>query len=149
MWAGEVGNASIAPGKMADLVLWERAFFGAKPKMVIKGGFINWASMGDPNASLPTPQPTMYRPMFGAFGSALAKSCVTFASKAGCESVGKLLMTSRISEVAVCCSRDSVRSLVRSRNSSSSRTFSIAMAAWSAKVSSSAICLSVKGLTSR
>jgi urease subunit alpha len=73
---------SIAPGKLADLVLWEPAFFGAKPKMVIKGGMINWASMGDPNASLPTPQPTVYRPMFGAFGSALAKTCVTFVSKA-------------------------------------------------------------------
>ena len=63
---------SIEPGKMADLVLWEPAFFGAKPKMVIKGGLINWALMGDPNASLPTPQPVMYRPMFGAFGAAAA-----------------------------------------------------------------------------
>jgi urease subunit alpha len=80
-----VGNVvgSIAPGKLADLVLWERAFFGAKPKLVIKGGFINWSNMGDPNASLPTPQPTFYRPMFGAFGSALSKTCVTFMSKAG------------------------------------------------------------------
>ena len=55
---------SIEPGKFADLVLWEPAFFGAKPKLVIKGGFIAWANMGDPNASLPTPQPTYYRPMF-------------------------------------------------------------------------------------
>jgi urease subunit alpha len=73
---------SIAPGKMADLVLWEPAFFGAKPKMVIKGGFIVWANMGDPNASLPTPQPMMYRPMFGAFGSAATKSSVSFVSRA-------------------------------------------------------------------
>ncbi len=73
---------SVEPGKMADLVLWEPAFFGAKPKMVLKGGFIAWANMGDPNASLPTPQPMMYRPMFGAFGSALSKSCVTFVSRA-------------------------------------------------------------------
>ena len=73
---------SIAPGKMADLVLWEPAFFGAKPKLVLKGGFIAWANMGDPNASLPTPQPMMYRPMFGAFGSTLAKTCVTFVSRA-------------------------------------------------------------------
>ena len=73
---------SIAPGKLADLVLWEPAFFGAKPKLVLKGGLITWANMGDPNASLPTPQPMMYRPMFGAFGSALAKTCVTFVSKA-------------------------------------------------------------------
>jgi urease subunit alpha len=73
---------SIAPGKMADLVLWEPAFFGAKPKLVIKGGMINWASMGDPNASLPTPQPMLYRPMFGAFGGAMPETCVTFISQA-------------------------------------------------------------------
>lgn len=73
---------SIAPGKMADLVLWEPAFFGAKPKLVLKGGMIVWANMGDPNASLPTCQPMMYRPMFGAFGSALAKNCITFVSRA-------------------------------------------------------------------
>ena len=62
---------SIEVGKIADLVLWEPAFFGAKPKMVIKNGMISWAVMGDPNASLPTPQPVYYRPMFGAFGAAL------------------------------------------------------------------------------
>ncbi|MDE6693614.1 MAG: amidohydrolase family protein, partial [Muribaculaceae bacterium] len=73
---------SIAPGKMADLVLWEPAFFGAKPKMVIKGGMINWAQMGDPNASLPTPQPVYMRPMFGAFGKAMPRSCVRFVSQA-------------------------------------------------------------------
>jgi urease subunit alpha len=73
---------SIDVGKMADLVLWEPKFFGAKPKMVIKGGFINWSVMGDPNASLPTPQPTYYRPMFGAFGKAMPETCVTFVSGA-------------------------------------------------------------------
>ena len=73
---------SISPGKLADLVLWEPAFFAVKPKLVIKGGLINWANMGDPNASLPTPQPMYYRPMFGAFGSALSKTCVTFVSRA-------------------------------------------------------------------
>jgi urease subunit alpha len=73
---------SIAPGKMADLVLWEPAMFGAKPKMVIKGGLINWSIMGDPNASLPTPQPVMYRPMFGAFGQALPETCISFVSRA-------------------------------------------------------------------
>lgn len=72
---------SIAPGKMADLVLWEPAFFGAKPKLVLKGGMIVWANMGDPNASLPTCQPMFYRPMFGAFGSTLAKTCITFVSR--------------------------------------------------------------------
>jgi urease subunit alpha len=72
---------SIEPGKMADLVLWEPAFFGAKPKLVIKGGLINWALMGDPNASLPTPQPVIYRPMFGSFGAAMPETCVTFVSR--------------------------------------------------------------------
>ncbi len=76
---------SIEVGKMADLVLWEPAFFGAKPKLVIKGGMINWAAMGDPNASLPTPQPVTMRPMFGAFGEELAKTRVTFTSKAAAE----------------------------------------------------------------
>lgn len=72
---------SIAVGKMADLVLWEPAFFGAKPKMVIKGGMINWANMGDPNASLPTPQPCIMRPMFGAYGSAMPRTAVSFVSR--------------------------------------------------------------------
>ncbi|MFO1070291.1 MAG: urease subunit alpha [Geminicoccaceae bacterium] len=76
---------SIEVGKMADLVLWEPAFFGAKPKLVIKGGMINWARMGDPNASLPTPQPVIYRPMFGAYGTALQETCVTFVSRAAHE----------------------------------------------------------------
>jgi len=71
---------SIEPGKVADLVLWEPAFFGVKPKLVLKGGFIAWANMGDPNASLPTPQPMYYRPMFGAFGSTLPKTSITFVS---------------------------------------------------------------------
>jgi urease subunit alpha len=73
---------SVEVGKIADLVLWEPAFFGAKPKLVIKNGMISWAVMGDPNASLPTPQPTYYRPMFGAFGAALPATCVTFVSGA-------------------------------------------------------------------
>ena len=70
---------------MADLVLWSPHSFGAKPKMVIKGGMISWALMGDPNASLPTPQPVIYRPMFGAMGSTLAKTRVTFTSLAAYE----------------------------------------------------------------
>jgi urease subunit alpha len=73
---------SVEVGKIADLVLWEPAFFGVKPKLVIKNGFISWAVMGDPNASLPTPQPTYYRPMFGAYGDALPATCVTFVSAA-------------------------------------------------------------------
>jgi urease subunit alpha len=73
---------SVEKGKCADLVLWEPQFFGAKPKMVIKGGLINWANMGDPNASLPTPQPCYYRPMYGGFGKAMPESCLSFVSNA-------------------------------------------------------------------
>ena len=73
---------SVERGKLADLVLWEPQFFGAKPKMVIKGGMVSWANMGDPNASLATPQPCYYRPMFGAYGTALPKSCISFVSQA-------------------------------------------------------------------
>lgn len=73
---------SVEVGKMADLVLWDPRSFGAKPKMVIKGGMINWALMGDPNASLPTPQPVFYRPMFGAMGKTLQDTCATFVSQA-------------------------------------------------------------------
>ncbi|MFA4934336.1 MAG: urease subunit alpha [Candidatus Methanoperedens sp.] len=72
---------SIEAGKIADIVLWEPKFFGVKPKMIIKGGFIAWAAMGDPNASIPTPQPVFYRPMFGAFGKAKNTLCLTFVSK--------------------------------------------------------------------
>ena len=78
--AHEVG--SIQVGKMADLVLWKPAFFGVKPSMIIKGGFIAAAQMGDANASIPTPQPVHYRPMFGAYGSASAKTSVTFTCEA-------------------------------------------------------------------
>ena len=73
---------SVEKGKMADLVLWSPAFFGVKPDCIIKGGTIVAAQMGDPNASIPTPQPVHYRPMFGAFGRALTASSVVFASKA-------------------------------------------------------------------
>jgi urease subunit alpha len=78
--AHEVG--SVEPGKLADLVLWKPAFFGVKPSLVLKSGMIAAAAMGDPNASIPTPQPVHYRPMFGAFGAALAASSVTFVSQA-------------------------------------------------------------------
>ncbi len=73
---------SVEPGKMADLVLWDPAFFGVKPAMIIKGGSIVAAPMGDPNASIPTPQPVYYRPMFGAFGRNLTESSVIFTSQA-------------------------------------------------------------------
>jgi urease subunit alpha len=77
---------SIEKGKLADLVLWAPAFFGVKPEIVIKGGSIVAAQMGDPNASIPTPQPVHYRPMFGAFGKALTASSLVFVSKAAARS---------------------------------------------------------------
>ncbi len=73
---------SIAPGKVADLVQWPITSFAAKPRFVIKGGLINWAAMGDPNASLPTPQPVYFRPMFGAYGRARQSTGITFMSQA-------------------------------------------------------------------
>ena len=89
-FASEIG--SIAVGKLADLVLWSSAFFGVKPDLVIKGGSIACAPMGDPNASIPTPQPVHYRPMFGALGRAAAASCVTFVSTAALDTeIGKTL----------------------------------------------------------
>ncbi|HMS25977.1 MAG TPA: urease subunit alpha [Burkholderiaceae bacterium] len=79
--AHEVG--SIEVGKWADIVIWKPAFFGVKPALILKGGFIAMAAMGDPNASIPTPQPVHYRPMFGAYGGALARGSLTFVSQAG------------------------------------------------------------------
>jgi urease subunit alpha len=79
--AHEVG--SIEVGKLADLVLWRPAFFGAKPSLILKGGMIAAAPMGDPNASIPTPQPVHYRPMFGALGRAVGATCMTFMSQWG------------------------------------------------------------------
>jgi urease subunit alpha len=73
---------SVEEGKWADLVLWRPAFFGVKPSLVLKGGIIAQALMGDPNASIPTPQPVHYRPMFGSFGKAMNDACLTFVSKA-------------------------------------------------------------------
>ena len=93
-FAHEVG--SIAVGKLADLVLWSPAFFGVKPDLVIKAGIIVVAAMGDPNASIPTPQPVHYRPMFGAFGRAMAESCVTFVSGAALDGgIGHALKLNR------------------------------------------------------
>ncbi|MES2706999.1 MAG: urease subunit alpha [Verrucomicrobiota bacterium] len=76
---------SIGIGKLADLVVYKPALFGMKPEIVLKGGFIAWANMGDPNASIPTPQPMFYRPQFGAFGRALLKTSLTFVSQAALE----------------------------------------------------------------
>jgi len=76
---------SIEVGKIADLVLWHPAFFGVKPEMVIKGGFIAWSQMGDANASIPTPQPVYMRPMFGSYGGAIAQTSFTFLSQIAME----------------------------------------------------------------
>ena len=97
--AHEIG--SIEVGKLADLVLYKPAFFGVKPEIVIKGGMISFALMGDINASIPTPQPVYYRPMFGAFGKALPKTRMTFMSKASIEAgvPSKLGLQSLIGEV--------------------------------------------------
>jgi urease subunit alpha len=81
--AHEVGSLEV--GKLADLVVWKPAFFGVKPELVLKGGLIALANMGDPNASIPTPQPTFYRPQFGAHGLARASTCLTFLSAAALE----------------------------------------------------------------
>ena len=87
---------SIETGKLADLVLWSPAFFGIKPDMVLKGGSIAMAQMGDPNASIPTPQPVHYRPMFGAYGRALVESSLLFVSQAAlAEDIGGRLKLSR------------------------------------------------------
>lgn len=100
--AHEVG--SIEVDKLADLVIWKPAFFGVKPETILKGGFIAWANMGDPNASIPTPQPTFYRPQFAAHGRALASTSVTFVSAASLESGGLdgLSLTKRLVAVKNC-----------------------------------------------
>ncbi|XP_030541998.1 urease [Rhodamnia argentea] len=82
---------SVEVGKLADLVLWKPSFFGAKPEMVIKGGTIAWANMGDPNASIPTPEPVFMRPMFGAFGKAGSANSIAFVSKAAANADVKAL----------------------------------------------------------
>lgn len=95
---------SIEVGKLADIVLWKPSFFGAKPEMVVKGGVIAWAQMGDPNASIPTPQPVFMRPMFGAFGRATGMTSIAFVSKlAKQKNIGKTYgLTKRIEAVKGC-----------------------------------------------
>jgi urease subunit alpha len=95
---------SVEVGKLADLVLWKPAMFGVKPEMVVKGGIIAWAQMGDPNASIPTPQPVYMRPMFGAFGRAVGSTSIAFVSQL-CESKGVAKgygLTKRIEAVKGC-----------------------------------------------
>jgi urease subunit alpha len=91
-------------GKWADLVLWKPAFFGVKPSLILKGGFIAAAAMGDPNASIPTPQPVHYRPMFGSFGGAMTATSLTFVSGAALRGdIGdELRLKKRLSAVQHC-----------------------------------------------
>jgi urease subunit alpha len=100
--AHEIGSVEV--GKMADLVLWRPAFFGSKPEIVIKGGFIAWAQMGDPNASIPTPQPSYMRPMFGAMGRAVGATSIAFVSKRAVQEgmLGVLGLRKRIAAVGNC-----------------------------------------------
>ena len=98
--AHEVG--SIEVGKLADLVVWKPAFFGVKPEVILKGGLIAMANMGDPNASIPTPQPMFYRPQFGAHGRAKYSTALTFTSQAGFESVQQLGLSKQIGIVKSC-----------------------------------------------
>ena len=98
--AHEVGSLGI--GKMADIAMFKPAFFGVKPEVVLKGGMIAMANMGDPNASIPTPQPTYYRSQFGAHGRALNTTCVTFVSKAAHEKGLGITLGKRISPVSDC-----------------------------------------------
>jgi len=100
--AHEVGSLEV--GKFADIVLWKPEFFGVKPEMILKGGFIAYANMGDPNASIPTPQPTYYRPMFGGFGKAMTSTSLTFTSQAAFDlGIGdRLGLQKRIAPVRKC-----------------------------------------------
>jgi urease subunit alpha len=98
----EIGSVEV--GKWADLVLWRPAFFGIRPELVLKGGFIAWAQMGDPNASIPTPQPSYMRPMFGAMGGALGATSIAFVSPRALEEggVNQLGLAKRIRAVRGC-----------------------------------------------
>ena len=100
--AHEVGSLGI--GKLADVVMWKPALFGAKPEIVLKGGMISLANMGDPNASIPTPQPMFYRPQFAAHGRARLNTCLTFVSQMGLESglVREYNLGKRLSAVSSC-----------------------------------------------
>jgi urease subunit alpha len=98
----EIGSVEV--GKFADLVLWKPAFFGVKPEMIVKGGFIAWSVMGDANASIPTPQPVIYRPMYGSYGRAVQSTSMTFVSKAALDAgvPGKLGLKKHSAAVKKC-----------------------------------------------
>jgi len=101
--ADEVGSVEV--GKLADLVLWKPAFFGVKPELVLKGGFIAWGQMGDANASIPTPQPVLMRPMFGAFGQAAGATSLAFVSQLSLDRdvVTRYGLSKRLSPISPTC----------------------------------------------
>ena len=124
----EVG--SIEPGKLADLVLWKPAFFGAKPAIILKGGLIAAAPMGDPNASIPTPQPVHYRPMFGSMGKACHSTSMIFMSQAGVAAgvAEQLNLQSLIGTVSNCRNigkRDMVRNSYQPNIEVDSQTYEV------------------------
>jgi urease subunit alpha len=98
----------VEPGKLADLVVWSPAFFGVKPDLVLKGGMIAAAPMGDPNASIPTPQPVHYQPMFGSLGQASSHTSVLFVSRAFIEAGGNRALELRRKPVAVSNTRSGI-----------------------------------------
>jgi urease subunit alpha len=109
--AHEIG--SVAVGRLADLAIWKPAFFGVKPELVLKGGMIAWAAMGDPNASIPTPEPVIYRPMFGAFGRAISECSLTFLSRAALEAeVPRHLGLARATAAVTGCRKLSKRDMI-------------------------------------
>ncbi|SDB95239.1 urease subunit alpha [Raineyella antarctica] len=121
---------SLEVGKMADIVLWPFAFFGAKPKMIVKGGFVNWGIMGDPNASLPTPEPVYYRPLFGSFGLAMPRTSVTLMSKAAVEAgvaqkLGLQRKVHAVSKTRAISKRDMVRNNTTARISIDPETYEV------------------------
>ncbi len=107
---------SIEEGKLADLVLWKPGFFGVKPEMIIKGGSIVWAQMGDANASIPTPQPVYGRPMFGSLGNAISSSCITFLSQAAMDARVPEKLNLQRTCLAVANTRDLSKSNMRNNN---------------------------------
>jgi urease subunit alpha len=105
---------SLQAGRLADIVLWPIAFFGVKPKLIVKGGLVAWALMGDPNASIPSPEPVRYRPMFGALGGAVAETSVTFVSQAAAAAgIRERLHLARRVEAVRACRTVGKRDMVR------------------------------------
>ena len=126
--AHEIG--SIEVGKWADLVVWKPAFFGVKPALILKGGMIAVAAMGDPNASIPTPQPVHYRPMFGAFGAAIAHTSLTFVSQASldadiCERYGLHKTLCAVKGIRTLSKRDMVHNHYAPRMEVDAQTYAV------------------------